>query len=65
LPLWLRPFARFFVFYFLRGGFLDGWQGFVYHMMNDFIYPFWVWAKSKEYAQDPNARSIAENAKWR
>jgi hypothetical protein len=65
LPLFMRPFVRFFVFYVLRMGFLDGWQGFVYHVTNDFIYPFLVWAKYKEYSTNPKAKEIAELSSWR
>ncbi len=65
LPLSLRPFARFFLNYFLRGGFLDGWQGFVYHTINDFLYPFFVYAKYKELHESQHAQMLAENSKWR
>lgn len=65
LPLWLRPFARFIGNYFLRCGFLDGWQGFIYHTVNDFLYPFFVYAKYKELCQNEQARKFAEESKWR
>jgi glycosyltransferase involved in cell wall biosynthesis len=64
-PLALRPFMRFFVFYFLRGGFLDGWQGFVYHTVNDFIYPFFVYANYRELKLSEEARKNAETSGWR
>jgi glycosyltransferase involved in cell wall biosynthesis len=38
LPLLIRPFLFFFRNYFLKGGFLDGRQGFIYHM----LWSFWV-----------------------
>ena len=38
LPLLLRPFLLFFRNYFLKGGFLDGPQGFAYHV----LWSFWV-----------------------
>jgi glycosyltransferase involved in cell wall biosynthesis len=38
LPLLLRPFLFFFRNYFLKGGFLDGRQGFIYHV----LWSFWV-----------------------
>ncbi len=64
-PLFLRPFIRFFVFYVLRGGFLDGREGFIYHIVNDFLYPFLVWANSREYSKNQDALLSAETAKWR
>jgi glycosyltransferase involved in cell wall biosynthesis len=33
MPLWLRPFARFFYIYFVRRGFLDGRAGFLYAVL--------------------------------
>ena len=38
LPLLVRPFLFFFRNYFLKGGFLDGRQGFIYHV----LWSFWV-----------------------
>jgi glycosyltransferase involved in cell wall biosynthesis len=38
LPLFLRPFIFFFRNYLLRGGFLDGREGFIYHV----LWSFWV-----------------------
>jgi glycosyltransferase involved in cell wall biosynthesis len=38
LPLLLRPFLFFFRNYFLKGGFLDGREGFIYHV----LWSFWV-----------------------
>jgi glycosyltransferase involved in cell wall biosynthesis len=38
LPLFLRPFIFFFRNYILKGGFLDGREGFVYHV----LWSFWV-----------------------
>ncbi len=64
-PLFLRPFVRFFVFYVLRGGFLDGREGFIYHMVNDFLYPFLVWTNFREYSKNQAALQGAETAKWR
>jgi glycosyltransferase involved in cell wall biosynthesis len=45
LPLLLRPFLLFFRNYILLGGFLDGRQGFVYHVLWSFWYPFLISAK--------------------
>jgi glycosyltransferase involved in cell wall biosynthesis len=38
LPLYWRPFMYFFYRYFLRGGFLDGKEGFIYHFTQGFLY---------------------------
>jgi len=38
LPLLLRPFLFFFRNYLLKGGFLDGREGFIYHV----LWSFWV-----------------------
>jgi glycosyltransferase involved in cell wall biosynthesis len=38
LPLLLRPFLFFFWNYILKGGFLDGREGFIYHV----LWSFWV-----------------------
>ena len=40
LPLLLRPFLLFFRNYFLKGGFLDGKPGFIYHVLWSFWYTF-------------------------
>jgi len=48
LPLLLRPFLFFFRNYFLKGGFLDGGPGFIYHVLWSFWYPFLVSAKIVE-----------------
>ena len=38
MPLGLRAFLYFFYRYFLRAGFLDGWQGFVFHFLQGLWY---------------------------
>ena len=38
LPLLVRPFLFFFRNYFIKGGFLDGREGFIYHV----LWSFWV-----------------------
>jgi hypothetical protein len=65
MPFVLRPFIRFFVNYFVRGGFLDGWQGYIYHIVNDFLFPFFVYVNYKELNQSDAARVRAEMALWR
>lgn len=41
-PLFLRSFTYFFVRYFLRGGFLDGIPGLIYHVLHGFWFRFYV-----------------------
>jgi len=43
--LLLRPFLFFFRNYFLKGGFLDGRAGFIYHILWRFWYQFLISAK--------------------
>jgi glycosyltransferase involved in cell wall biosynthesis len=45
LPLLLRPFLFFFRNYFLKGGFLDGKPGFIYHVLWSFWYQFLISVK--------------------
>lgn len=45
IPLFLRPFGNFIVRYILRGGFLDGREGFVWHILQGFWYRMLVDAK--------------------
>ena len=42
LPPLLRPFLYFFYRYFLRFGFLDGKEGFIYHILHGLWYPFLI-----------------------
>ncbi len=46
--LYINPFLRFIYFYFLRLGFMDGWEGLLYHSLSSFYY-FLKYAKLKEY----------------
>jgi len=48
LPGWLRPFLHFAYRYFLRGGFLDGYPGFVYCFLHAFWLPLLINAKVYE-----------------
>ena len=48
LPLGLRPGLYFIYRYFVRLGFLDGWQGLVFHVLQGFWYRFLVDAKLME-----------------
>jgi hypothetical protein len=38
-PLFVRPFINFFIRYILKGGFLDGKRGLIWH----FLQGFWYW----------------------
>ena len=48
-PKFLRAFLWFIVNYIFRGGFLDGKEGFIYHVLSSFWYRFVVDAKIYEY----------------
>lgn len=48
-PMFLRPFGLFFYRYVLKGGFLDGKPGFIYHIMLNFWYRELVDAKIYEH----------------
>lgn len=47
-PLFVRPFVNFFLRYILKGGFLDGKEGFVWHVLQGFWYRMLVDAKIYE-----------------
>lgn len=44
-PLFIRPFVNFFIRYILKRGFLDGKEGFVWHILQGFWYRMLVDAK--------------------
>lgn len=44
-PLFVRPFINFFLRYILKGGFLDGKEGFIWHILQGFWYRMLVDAK--------------------
>ncbi len=48
MPLFVRPFLYFFIRYILKLGFLDGKQGFIWHILQGFWYRFIVDAKIYE-----------------
>ena len=48
-PLFLRPFVNFFLRYVLKGGFLDGKEGFIWHILQGFWYRMLVDAKVYEW----------------
>lgn len=45
LPLLMRPFLLFWRNYFVKAGFLDGKEGFIFHVLWSFWFPFLVVAK--------------------
>lgn len=45
MPLFLRPFIYFFIRYFVKLGFLDGKEGFIWYVLQGFWYRFLVDAK--------------------
>ena len=47
-PLFVRPFVNFFLRYILKGGFLDGKEGFIWHILQGFWYRMLVDAKIYE-----------------
>lgn len=46
-PLFIRPFINFFIRYILKGGFLDGKRGFIWHFMQGYWY--WMLVDCKIY----------------
>jgi glycosyltransferase involved in cell wall biosynthesis len=48
-PLFVRPYALFFYRYFLRLGFLDGWEGFIFWTLQTFWFRFLIDAKLFEH----------------
>jgi hypothetical protein len=55
LPLYIRPFGYFFYRYVLRLGFLDGKEGFIFHVMQAFWYRLLVDINRDEIRQHPHA----------
>lgn len=47
-PLFVRPFVNFFLRYVFMGGFLDGKEGFIWHVLQGFWYRMLVDAKIYE-----------------
>ena len=48
-PFFIRPFINFFLRYILKAGFLDGKEGFIWHILQGFWYRMLVDAKIYEY----------------
>lgn len=53
-PLFVRPFINFFLRYILKGGFLDGKEGFIWHILQGFWYRMLVDAKIFELKKNFN-----------
>lgn len=58
-PLFVRPFALFFYRYFLRLGFLDGTEGFIFFVLQTFWFRFLVDAKLYERRESRRAAQRA------
>jgi hypothetical protein len=54
-PLLLRPFAYFLYRYILRLGFLDGYEGLVFHVLQGFWFRFLIDAKLYELGKRGSA----------
>lgn len=54
MPLFIRPFLYFFGRYILKGGFLDGKEGFIWHILQGFWYRMLVDAKIYELERNLN-----------
>ncbi len=52
-PLFLRPFLLFFYRYFLKLGFLDGTEGFIFYVLQTFWFRFLIDAKTFERRRGP------------
>jgi glycosyltransferase involved in cell wall biosynthesis len=59
LPLFLRPFLYFFYRYFVRLGFLDGKQGFVFHFLQGFWFRLLVDIHLDQLRREPATRRDA------
>lgn len=53
LPLYLRPFLLFVYRYFLRFGFLDGKEGFIFHFLQSFWFRLLVDVRREELESEP------------
>ena len=59
LPLGIKPFIYFIYRYIIRGGFLDGFRGFLFHILQGFWYRFLVDAKVYEIEKKVKENNIA------
>ena len=58
LPLFIRPFLNFFLRYILKWGFLDGKEGFLWHILQGFWYRMLVDAKIYELKKKYNKEQL-------
>ena len=58
LPLFIRPFLNFFLRYILKWGFLDGKEGFLWHILQGFWYRMLVDAKIYELKKKYNNEQL-------
>jgi glycosyltransferase involved in cell wall biosynthesis len=65
LPLGINLLMHFFLFYVVRRGFLDGWQGFAYCALHEFWMPLAISLKMREFSQSPYALEEARRSGWR
>ncbi len=63
LPALIRPFFYFFYRYILRGGFLDGRAGFIFHFLQALWYPMLIDVKYLEFLAKRTLRDSAAGEK--
>jgi glycosyltransferase involved in cell wall biosynthesis len=65
-PLFVRPFLFWFYGYVLRGGFLDGIEGLIFHTLQRFWFRFLIDAKIRELQRArAHPRATAPTPSWR
>lgn len=62
LPMYVRPFLLFFYRYFLRVGFLDGKEGFIFHFLQSLWFRLLVDIKREELAQSEKTSAAPAGA---
>ena len=60
-PLFIRAFLYFLVRYLIRGGFLDGLPGLIYHVLHGFWFRFYIDACLFENEQNRKLKSVNPN----
>ncbi|HDM78191.1 MAG TPA: hypothetical protein ENG51_17280 [Deltaproteobacteria bacterium] len=65
LPLGVGLLLRFLYFYLVRGGLLDGWQGFAYCFLHEFWFPLLIELKMREFPNNAYALEEAKRLTWR
>ena len=59
MPLYVRPVLLFLYRYFIRRGFLDGWNGFVYHALQTFWFRLIVDVHISDYRRQLRRQSLS------